>query len=89
MPIPNAIKNAPALFMGLELYLLGFLDLSSSRQSGMSLGDIPWGAIQEYCDRSGLDDVQTANMHHHINQMDIAWKQYQKSKEKRSDGKPS
>lgn len=73
MPLPKAIANAPSLHLGLELYMQGFNDLDSSRIIGMVEGPIPWGAVQAYCDSHELDDEQTANMHHHIREMDAAF----------------
>lgn len=49
MPLPDKIKNAPELTLGLELYYTGFLDLTSCRQLGMGLGPIALLSILEYC----------------------------------------
>lgn len=55
MPLPDRIKNAPELTLGLELYYTGFLDLTSCRQLGMGLGPIPMLSILEYCFFKGIE----------------------------------
>ena len=50
-PIPDVIANAPQLLPGLEGYFEAFTELSTCRQSGMSMGPIPWSAVNEYAKR--------------------------------------
>jgi hypothetical protein len=57
-PLPDAIAKAPQLFMGLELYYVAYLDLSSCRSIGMAEGPIPWLAIYDYAQRLGMDEEQ-------------------------------
>ena len=84
MPIPEKIKNAPELYMGLQLFFNAFTDLSSSRgASGLSEGLIPWWVIQDYCDRNELDADTTEDMHYHICQLDLARAKYYKRKEEK------
>ena len=82
LPIPARIENAPSIMPGLELYYLGFLELTSSRQVGMGVGPIPWLAIEQYCVMKGLDEEQSEAMHHHIVQMDTVYLRYQAAKNK-------
>lgn len=79
-PLPARIENAPSLLIGLDLYYIGFQDLSSSRQVGMGLGPIPWMAIEQYCHLIGLDQDQKEAMHHHIVEMDSAFLKFHNKK---------
>ena len=78
MPLPDRIQNAPEILPGLQLFFIGFLDLSSSRQIGMGLGAVPWKTIFDYCEAFGLDEEQTEAMHHHIRVMDTAYINFKK-----------
>ncbi len=80
-PVPKRIQNAPELSLGLELYFLGFMDLSNSRQIGFGSGPIPWGAIQEYCLYNDLDVEQVEDMHYHISHLDTVWRDFYAQKE--------
>lgn len=73
LPLPARIENSPSILPGLELYYLGFLEISSSRSIGWSLGPIPWLAIEQYSQIKELDEEQTEAMHHHIVAMDTAF----------------
>jgi hypothetical protein len=53
--IPDRIQNAPELYLGLELFYIGFLELTSCRAVGMGLGPIPMMAMLEYCEINGVD----------------------------------
>lgn len=78
LPLPEKIQNAPSLEAGLALYYIGFLDLMSSRMTGMGVGPIWWTTVQDYCDRKGLDESQTEAMHHHIKGMDECYLRHMK-----------
>ena len=81
LPLPEAIQNAPDLEQGLELYYLGFLDLIDDRQFGLSLGGIPWTAINAYCkSMPWLDEFQVEAMHYHIKQLDGAYVKHKNKK---------
>jgi len=63
LPLPDRIRDAPELRLGLELYYYGFLDLHSTRQldwvTGISktvqtVGPISISAILEYCGAFGI-----------------------------------
>jgi len=82
LPLPDRIQNAPELLPGLELYYIGFIDLSDSRSLGMGLGPIPWFTVQQYCKEFALDEDQTEAMHHHIKVMDAAYLEHQRKKAK-------
>lgn len=73
LPIPSRIENAPSILPGLELYYIGFLELSSCRQIGFGVGPISWISIEQYCQLKGLDEEQTESMHYHIVRMDAVF----------------
>jgi len=71
--LPPAIRDAPELRMGLELYYGAFWDLSTCRPLGMSEGPISWLSIDAYATARGLDAEQRDDLHHHIRAMDRAY----------------
>jgi hypothetical protein len=58
MPLPDAIRNAPELYAGLEWVYLAFTELTTERPSGLGTGYIPWSRIVEYADREGITDPE-------------------------------
>jgi len=82
LPIPDRIENAPSIMPGLELYYIGFLDLTSSRSVGMGLGPISWQVIQDYSISKELEEDQIEAMHVHIVAMDVTFLEHQKKKSK-------
>ena len=81
LPLPDKIQNAPSILPGLELYYMGFLDLTSSRSiGGFGVGPIPWLAIEQYSQTLELDDEQREAMHHHVAEMDKAYIKHQQKK---------
>lgn len=58
MPVPDRIANAPELFLGLALFYLGFLALTSTRQLGLAQGPIPYMAMMDYCLAHGIEGEQ-------------------------------
>ena len=75
-PLPDKIQNAPVLELGLELYYEAFCNLNSCRIGGMSIGEVPWTAIQQYCEAYNLDSEQTSDMHIYIKLMDSKYIKY-------------
>jgi hypothetical protein len=80
LPFPEKIANAPELIAGLELYYLGFIELSDSRQIGMAIGPISWQTVRDYCQSISLCEEQTEAMHHHIKEMDGVFLEYNRRK---------
>lgn len=80
--LPEKISNAPSLLPGLELYYIGFQDLTASRNIGMGPGPIWWNTVQEYCDRYGLDEEQTEAMHYHIRELDTVFLKHSQKQNK-------
>lgn len=76
LPFPKRIADAPILVVGLEIYYLGFMELSDSRQVGMSLGPISWQTIHDYCTALELDGDQREEMFFHIRELDKVYLTY-------------
>lgn len=79
MPLPNSIQNAPELHFGLELYYSGFLDLTSCRQMGMSLGPIPLLSILEYCLINGITGEQQDDFVWFVQRLDHKYLEWSRS----------
>ena len=78
--IPEAIKNAPELLPGLEFYYDTFWELDSCRQQGMSLGPIPWTAIQKFGEVMKLDEETLDDLHYFIRSLDNKYRLHMESK---------
>jgi hypothetical protein len=75
------MQNAPDLRLGLELFFTAFGDLTTCRTLGFgTVSGIPWTAIDEYCDRLGLDAELRDDMHFYIREMDDAYLKFIQSK---------
>jgi len=68
--LPDRIKNAPKLKMGLELYLDIFFELEFDRPIGMSIGPISWFIIDQYCISHNFDSYQKECAHYYIRGLD-------------------
>ena len=82
--LPERIRNAPDLFVGLELYFSAVTELNTCRSTGWSAGPIPSWCIDEFADRIDLTDDEAEDLHYHIRMMDKAFLDFmsRKSKEK-------
>jgi hypothetical protein len=80
MPIPDRIREAPELMLGLQLYIGAWLDLSSCRQSGWTEGPIPWPEVEQYGRLLELDEETIADLHHHIRAMDNVYLKHQEAR---------
>ena len=78
MPLPESIKNAPILSLGLELFFLAFKDLSWDRHT--EGGSIPWTAVQRYAEVQGWDEDTTYEAHYLISEMDDTLHNFRKKK---------
>ena len=79
LPLPNRIKNAPDLWLGLEFFYVAFLDLDSERPTGWNIGRIPWSAIDRYASYLGLidpDDEQRGDLFYLVRSLDSAFVEY-------------
>lgn len=76
-PLPEAIKNAPDLILGLELFYVAFQELSSARQLGsMSEGPIGWNILAEYCQAHEIDGEQYEDFMFFLNRLDAVYLSY-------------
>jgi hypothetical protein len=81
MPVPEAIKNAPELAIGLQFYFVAFLDLGSCRSLGQGFeGPIWWTAIDQYANRMELVGERRDDFFYHMAELD---KVYLKEQSKR------
>lgn len=87
-PIPEKIRNAPTLWLGLELYYTGFFMLTASRPVGMGVGAISWSVISDYCLVNEIEGEQRDDFIFLINAMDAEYlKHVTKNKGKPTGGK--
>lgn len=82
--LPDRIANAPELINGLELYFQAFLDLDGERETGMSVGPIPWSKVKEYAKFYEFSDEQTEDLFFFIRKMDAAHIKRLNSKQKKA-----
>jgi hypothetical protein len=68
----------------LQLFLTAFFRLDKCRTASFGgIGDIPWAAIMDYCDRLDINDQeQRDDMEHHINELDQAYREWANSQRK-------
>lgn len=71
--IPDRIKNAPSLEIGLDLYLSAFFDLESDRQIGFGIGPISWSVVNEYTKANQFDDEQRQKLQRYVKAMDSVY----------------
>lgn len=84
LALPAKIANAPELFLGLELFYLAFLCLTTCRGSGGNgEGVISWLAIKEYCQWNEVTGEQQDEMFYHIQRMDSTYLNFKYEKIKR------
>ena len=69
---PQAMVDKPQPLAGTELYLQAFYHLDGERQIGMSIGRIPWSAVQHYAVVGEFSEAQTIALHLLIGKMDAA-----------------
>lgn len=79
MPIPDRIRDAPSLTLGLELFLAAWLDLNTCRSTGLVEGPIPWSEVENYGQLIGLDRDTIDDLHHHIRAMDNQYFKYREA----------
>ena len=83
-PFPNAILNAPELQIGLNLFYVAFLDLTSCRTLGYAQGPIPWLAIHHYCDAHDITGEQREDVFYHVSHLDKAYLDWSTDKAKQA-----
>lgn len=85
LPLPDRIKNAPELMVGLGFYYTAFIELSSERHIGMAEGRIPLTAIREYAKECGLyeDWEEYERLKYLVWAMDAAYLDWREKKTKK------
>ncbi len=84
LPLPEKIKNAPQLGFGLNIFYDAYFNLETCRLNGMSMGRIPWTAVQNYCESKGFTEEQTASAQLYIKMMDTEYIKFSDSKNGKS-----
>lgn len=80
---PDKIKNAPSLFMGLELFFKAWLDLSTCRNNGLEEGPIPWEGIRNYCNEYGIVGELREDMYYLVRAVDNVYLKHRREKAKK------
>lgn len=90
LPLPEALKNAPSLHMGLEFYYNAFRHLSTCREMGMGIGRITYFMCTKYCRENDIEGDQREDFIVVILAMDETYLEYcdKQSKKKKSNEKP-
>lgn len=77
---PEKIRDAPSLFIGLELFFRAWTELGSCRSSGWEEGAIPWTAINDYALRYGIEDELYDDLLYYVRMLDIAYLTHRRAK---------
>lgn len=59
--------------MGFEWLWEAFVALNSCRAAGMTVGEIPWTAVQRYAEVARMDEEETWMLHGVIRHMDMVF----------------
>jgi len=81
LPFPQAIQNAPELWIGLGLYFGAFQDLDGDRPSGWTVRPIPLAAILNYCQAYNIVDEQREDLIYFLRAMDKAYIKHETKKQ--------
>ena len=69
---PVAMAEKPEALPGNTLWLKAFYDLDGERQVGMSVGRIPWSAVDYYATVYEFTTPQRIALHYLVGRMDAA-----------------
>ncbi len=83
MPIPERIRNAPVLHLGLDFFFKAWLELGSCRAVGMEEGPIPWSVIRTYCNEYDIVGELREDMFYLVRSMDNAYLDHRREKAKK------
>lgn len=87
-PLPARIRDAPELFLGNELFLIAFMELTSCRGLGYgAVGPIPWMTIHLYCEVHDIVGEQREDLIYFVQHMDRAYMDWQTKKGKEEAAK--
>jgi hypothetical protein len=81
--LPDWLANAPQLKSGLEFYWNAFHELGTCRPVGFGMGQIPWTAIHMYAEAQELDWEDEETLRYLIREMDNAFIEHNKEKDKK------
>jgi hypothetical protein len=87
MPVPASIQNAPDLAHGLDLFLLAFHALSSSRKIGMMPGPIPTIEMILYARLQGLEKEQEEDLVWIVSRLDHLYLEWLRKRSEANSGK--
>lgn len=65
--------------------MTAFHSLTSSRSYGLEQGPIPWGAIQDWCDRYEIEGEQREDVMYHVRALDNAYLEECRKKAKQKE----
>lgn len=69
--------------LGVELYYIAFMDLTSCRSVGYILpGPIPWSAIHIYCEAHQIEGEQREDVFYHVQHLDKSYLDWMTKKHK-------
>lgn len=80
LPFPRKIRDAPELWIGLELFFGAFIDLDGDRPSGWTLRPIPWARIMDYAEAYNIADEQREDLIFLVRMMDKAYLKHMEKK---------
>lgn len=78
LPLPEKLLNAPQVAIGLELYYIGFSELTTCRYTPDS--PISWVVIEQYCQAKGIEGRQKADFFALMYKLDKAYLEHRSSK---------
>jgi len=87
--LPDAIRNAPELNKGLQIFLQAFFDLDTERPVSLEIGRIPYFKVKKYGKSLGYKKQDLRYFIDVINRLDLAYvkKQNGKSSDAGADAK--
>lgn len=87
LPLPEALKNAPSLHMGLSFYFNAFKYLSTCRKSGFGIGRITYFDCVKYCEVNDIVGDQRDDLVTIILAMDETYVEFCEKKNKQKKKK--
>jgi hypothetical protein len=83
LPLPERIKNAPTLDLGLDFFFRAWIELGSERPIGFDEGPIPWDSIRKYCNEYDIVGELREDTFYLVRSMDNAYLKYRRDKAKK------
>ena len=85
-PLPDGYVDEPVLYLGLDIYLEAFYELSSNRSTGFDIGPIPWTAVCQYSEFYGFEGLQSYALFHHVRALDNVYLEIMRKRIKAEGG---